>query len=91
MNVDLWAAVVPVIVLALLAFVTRWPGRRSHPGMPAHLTVIVAGVPRAEAMQVRATLGEAGIATAMTGRADNNVDVLVSQVDVEAARNRLRS
>lgn len=90
MSVDIWAAILPVIVLGLLVVFTHSTGRRSQGRVAAELTVIVAGVPRAQAMQVRATLGEAGIVTAMTGRSDDDVDVLVSRDEVNAARDALQ-
>lgn len=89
MNVDLWAVILPVIVLGLLMYFGRSTARRSRIRTAADLTVIVDGVPRAEAMQARATLGEAGIATGMTSRSDDDVDVLVAPADVAAARDVL--
>jgi hypothetical protein len=50
------------------------------------LDVIVADVPRAEAMRLRAKLGEAGIRTSMSRRRNGDMDVLVFKDDAEAAR-----
>jgi hypothetical protein len=90
MNVNLWAVILPAIALGLLVLFGRSTTRRSHPQQASDLTVIVSDVPRAEAMQVRATLGEANIVTAMTARSDDDVDVLVSPDDAQAARDLLR-
>ncbi len=90
MSVNLLAVLLPIIALGLLVFFGRSTVRRPRSRVASDLTVVVTGVPSAQAMQVRATLGEANIATAMTSRSDNDVDVLVSHDDAQAAIDVLR-
>ena len=101
MGADLPTLLILLVVLALLLVVMRWTFRPSRPrrGRPVDaadsadlgmLDVIVADVPRAEAMQLRAKLGEAGIRTSMSRRRNGDMDVLVFKDDAEAARALLR-
>jgi HAMP domain-containing protein len=96
-GADLPTLLVLLVVLALLIVVMRWTFRPSRPrgGRPVDaadsadlgmLDVIVADVPRAEAMRLRAKLGEAGIRTSMSRRRNGDMDVLVFKDDAEAAR-----
>jgi hypothetical protein len=91
------AEITVLIAVALLALITRWvfgsSRRRVVRPMDASdspalglLTVVVSAVPRAEALQRRATLGEFGIRSSMSRRRDGNMDVLVFHSDAERAR-----
>lgn len=97
---DVPATVTVLVVAGLLAMSMRWVFRPSRPrtGAPVDaadaaelglLTVVVAAVPRAEAMGQRALLGEAGIRSSMSRRRDGTMDVLVFRGDVERARTLL--
>jgi len=99
-GADLPTLLILIVVLALLLFVMRWTFRpsRARQGRPVDaadsadlgmLDVIVADVPRAEALQLRAKLGEAGIRTSMSRRRNGDMDVLVFKDDAEAARTLL--
>lgn len=99
MGNDPRAGIVAILVVLLLGLVLRWVFR---PSRPKHtitrpldaaespdlglLSVIVSGVPRQEAMQRRAVLGEAGIRSSMSKRRDGLLDVLVFHGDVDRAR-----
>ena len=93
MTVDLLALIIPVVVLALLVFGMRWTSQRSRTQLSRSgnaadvdmLDVVVAGVPRAEAMDASGKLGEAGIQTSMVQSDNGEIDVLVGHDDVEAA------
>jgi len=96
-GADLPTLAVTLVALVLLAFVMRWTFRPSRPrtGRPVDaaespdlgmLDVIVADIPRAEAMLLRAKLGEAGIRTSMSRRRDGDMDVLVFHADADQAR-----
>jgi HAMP domain-containing protein len=96
-GADLPTLLVLLVVLAVLIVVMRWTFRpsRARRGRPVDaadsadlgmLDVIVADVPRAEAMRLRAKLGEAGIRTSMSRRRNGDMDVLVFKDDAEAAR-----
>jgi hypothetical protein len=96
-GADLPTVLILVVVVTLLVVVMRWTFRPSRPrrGRPVDaadspdlgmLDVIVADVPRAEALQLRAKLGEAGIRTSMSRRRNGDMDVLVFKDDAEAAR-----
>ena len=102
MGADLPTLAVLLVVLALLFVLLRWTfkpswARRGRPVDAADspdlgmLDVIVTDVPRAEAMRVRAKLGEAGIRTSMSRRRNGDMDVLVFHDDAEAARTVLSS
>lgn len=92
------AALVALGTVLLLIPVLRWVFRPSRPRTGARvvdaaesselglLTVIVSGVDRAEAMRLRAVLGEAGIRSSMSKRRDANLDVLVFSGDAGTAR-----
>lgn len=83
MNEDFWAVIIPVLVLGLLVFAMR---STSRPGrVRSGLEVIVAGVSRLEAMELRAKLGEAGIRTSMAQRRNGDTDVLVFRDDLATA------
>ena len=97
MGADLPTVLILLVVVGLLLVVMRWTFRpsRARRGRPIDaadsadlgmLDVIVADVPRAEAMQLRAKLGEAGIRTSMSRRRNGDMDVLVFKDDAEAAR-----
>lgn len=97
MGADLATVLIMIVVLALLVLIMRWTFRPSHPrrGRPVDaadspdlgmLDVIVADVPRDEAMQLRAKLGEAGIRTSMSRRRNGDMDVLVFKDDAATAR-----
>jgi hypothetical protein len=101
-GADLPTLAVLLVVLALLLVLMRWTfkpsrARRGRPVDAAEspdlgmLDVIVTDVPRAEAMRVRAKLGEAGIRTSMSRRRNGDMDVLVFHDDAEAARTVLSS
>jgi hypothetical protein len=96
-GADLPTLVLLLVVLTLLLIVMRWTFRSSRPssGRPADaadspdlgmLHVIVSDIARAEAMQLRAKLGEAGIRTSMSRRRNGTMDVLVFHDDAEQAR-----
>ncbi len=97
MGADLPTLAVLLVVLALLLVVMRWTFRPARPGRGrpvdaaespdlGMLDVIVADVPRTEAMRLRAKLGEAGIRTSMSRRRNGDMDVLVFHDDADAAR-----
>jgi hypothetical protein len=88
-----------LIVVGLLALVTRWIFRPSrphvHPTRPVDaaeaidlglLTVVVSGLTRNEALERRAVLGNAGIRSSMSARRDGRMDVLVFRADADQAR-----
>lgn len=90
---------VALIVVALLAMVTRWifrpPRPHVHPTRPVDaaeaidlglLTVVVSGLTRNEALEQRAVLGNAGIRSSMSARRDGRMDVLVFRADADKAR-----
>jgi hypothetical protein len=92
------AALVALGAVLLLILVLRWVFRPSRPRIGARvvdaadspdlglLTVIVSGVDRAEAMRLRALLGDAGIRSSMSKRRDATLDVLVFSGDARTAR-----
>lgn len=86
-NVDFWAVIIPVAVLGLLVFVTRSTSRSRRGTIAGRgmLEVIVAGVTRIEAMEMRAKLGDAGIRTSMVQRRNGDTDVLVFRDDLATA------
>ena len=98
MGNDPRAAVVAIVVILLLGLVLRWVFRPSRPRqatVPVDaasspnlglLTVISADLPRQEAMQRRAVLGDAGIRSSMSRRKDGGYDVLVFHADADTAR-----
>jgi hypothetical protein len=89
-----------LVVVALLGLVVRWvfapSRRRTGPLVDASdspelglLEVIATGLTRAEAMTLRATLGEAEIRSSMSRRHDGRLDVLVFRTDLDRARELL--
>jgi hypothetical protein len=91
-------AVIALIVVGLLALVTRWVFRPSRPNSQPRrpvdatdadlglLTVVLSRVPRQDALERRSALGEAGIRSSMSVRSDGMVDVLVFHRDADRAR-----
>jgi hypothetical protein len=92
-------AVIALIVVGLLALVTRWVFRPSRPNRIRNrppdatdaedlglLTVVRTGLTRAEALDRRAVLGQAGIRSSMSARRDGTLDVLVFHADADKAR-----
>jgi hypothetical protein len=92
------AALVALGAVLLLILVLRWVFRPSRPRSGGRivdaaesadlglLTVVVPGVDRAEAMRLRAVLGEATIRSSMSKRRDGRLDVLVFHGDAHRAR-----
>ena len=97
---DVSAEITALIAVGVLALVTRWvfSSSRRRSGRPVDaaqsaelglLTVVVRGVPRAEALQQRAVLGESRIRSSMSRRQDGTMDVLVFHADADRARSLL--
>ena len=97
MGNDPSAALTALAAVGLLVLIMRWvfsSGRRGRTrpidaatsGELGLLTVVIAGVPRADAMGRRAVLGEHGIRSSMSLRRDGLFDVLVFSGDVDQAR-----
>ena len=97
MGADLPTFITALAALSLLGVVMRWAFKPSRPrtGRPVDaaestdlgmLDVIAADLSRADAMQVRATLGDAGIRTSISRRRNGDVDVLVFLEDSARAR-----
>ncbi len=97
MGNDPSSAFIAVFVVLLLGLVLRWVFRPSRPrtGRPVDasaspdlgmLQVLATGVGREQAMQLRATLGDAGIRSSMSRRRDGLHDVLVFRDDADRAR-----
>jgi hypothetical protein len=90
--------IIAIVVVLLLALVLRWVFRPSRPRSGSRpvdasespnlglLTVIASGVNRQEALERRATLGEAAIRSSMSKRRDGLLDVLVFHGDADRAR-----
>ncbi|MBV9594401.1 MAG: hypothetical protein JO147_11490 [Actinobacteria bacterium] len=101
MGNDLSAMVTALIVVAALGLLVRWVFKPSHRTELSSLVdasdsaelglldVVASRLPRAAALRVRATLGEAGIRSSLSRRRDGELDVLVFRVDAERARNVL--
>ncbi len=100
MGADLPTFLTALAALGLLAVFMRWTFKPSRPryGRPVDaaestdlgmLEVIAADLSRADAMQVRATLGDAGIRTSISLRRNGDVDVLVFREDTARARTLL--
>ena len=93
---------IAVMVVGLLALITRWVFRPPRPNVrptrPADasqaadlglLVVVLSGISRQEALERRARLGEAGIRSSMSARRDGRMDVLVFRADLDRARIQL--
>jgi hypothetical protein len=96
-GADLPTLLTVLAALCVLTLVMRWTFRPSRPyhGRPVDaadstdlgmLDVIAADLARDDALQVRATLGEAGIRTSISRRRNGDVDVLVFHDDAARAR-----
>jgi hypothetical protein len=94
---DISAELTALAALGVIALAMRWVfssprHRRTVPVDAAQsaelglLTVIASGLARADALQRRAVLGEAGIRSSMSRRRDGTMDVLVFGADAERAR-----
>lgn len=90
---------IALLVVGLLALVTRWAFRPARPHVrPTRpldaseaadlglLVVVVSGLTRQEALERRAVLGEASIRSSISARRDGRLDVLVFRADVDRAR-----
>lgn len=98
MGNDPSAGIIAILVILLLALVLRWVFRPSRSGAVTRpvdaaestelglLTVIASALPRQQAMERRAQLGEAGIRSSMSKRRDGRLDVLVFHGDADRAR-----
>lgn len=96
---DVSGLVVALIVVCGLGLILRWTFKPSRPRtglIPDSefadlglLDVVAAGQSRMEALQMRATLGDAGIRSSMSRRHNGNVDVLVFHADLDRARELL--
>lgn len=93
-NGDLAILVVPLIALLILTFLMRWifrtdrtRRRRTVPAdaVPGLLEPIRTAMGRADALALRAVLGDAGIRSSMSTRRDGLVDVSVFSVDAPRA------
>ncbi len=91
------APIIALLVVAGLAFATRWVFKSSRPKRAEHpvdatdarelgLLSVIATVNRTEALAQRAQLGQVGIRSSQSRRSDGRVDLLVFHADVEAAR-----
>jgi hypothetical protein len=101
MSGDLSDLVTALVALAVLALLMKWiftPSHRSggyglidasDSADLGLLRVIATNLPRATAMELRATLGEAGLRSSMSRRRDGTHDVLVFDADVARARELL--
>jgi len=100
-TADVSALVVVILVVCVLSLITRWVFKPSRPrtgpvvdatestdlGM---LDVLAADLSRADAMSLRAVLGDAGIRSSISRRRNGDVDVLVFRDDLPRARELLR-
>jgi ABC-type tungstate transport system permease subunit len=100
-TADVSALVVVILVVCVLSLITRWVFKPSRPrtgrvvdatestdlGM---LDVLAADLSRADAMSLRAVLGDAGIRSSISLRRNGDVDVLVFHDDLPRARDLLR-
>lgn len=98
MGDDLSAMIIALVACGGLGLIMRWAFRPSHrsAGMPlvdasdsaelGLLEVVATGLPRPAAMEIRATLGDAGIRSSMSRRRDGELDVLVFRTDLDRAR-----
>jgi hypothetical protein len=99
-GADLPTLVTAFAALCVLLLLMRWAFTPARPryGRPVDaaestdlgmLDVIAADLSRADAMQLRARLGEAGIRTSLSRRRNGDVDVLVFRDDAGRARDLL--
>ena len=99
-GADLPTFAIALVALGVLALFMRWTFKPTRPrsGLPVDaaestdlgmLEVIAADLSRADAMQARATLGDAGIRTSMSRRRNGQADVLVFRDDAARARTLL--
>jgi hypothetical protein len=91
-------AITALVVVGLLALVTRWVFRPSRPNVRAKrpvdatdaelglLTVVLSGVSREDARERCSVLAGAGIRSSTSRRRDGTVDVLVFHADADNAR-----
>jgi hypothetical protein len=100
-TADVSALVVVILVVCVLSLITRWVFKPSRPrtgrvvdatestdlGM---LDVLAADLSRADAMSLRAVLGDAGIRSSISRRRNGDVDVLVFHDDLPRAQELLR-
>jgi hypothetical protein len=101
MGDDLSTMIVAIAVVLCLALLMRWIFKPSHRSSGAArvdasdsaelglLDVVATALPRTRAMEIRATLGDAGLRSSMSRRRDGNLDVLVFRSDAEKARQLL--
>lgn len=93
---DLPATLSALIVAGGLGLAVRWVFRPSRPNSArlldaaqseelGLLSVVAAGVSRADALRDRSLLAEAGIRTSLSRRADGALDVLVFAEDLDRA------
>jgi hypothetical protein len=97
-GTDPSAMIIAVCTILVLALIMRWvfsPSRPRPVNRPVDaaespdlglLTVVLAGVPRQEALERRAVLGDGGIRSSMSRRRDGAYDVLVFRADADRAR-----
>jgi ABC-type tungstate transport system permease subunit len=96
-GADLQTLATALGALCVLMLVMRWTFKPSRPryGRPVDaaestdlgmLDVVAADLSRADAMLVRARLGDAGIRTSLSRRRNGDVDVLVFHDDTARAR-----
>jgi hypothetical protein len=98
---DVSALVVVIVVVGLLGLIMRWVFKPSRPRVGRSvdasdsadlgmLDVLARDLSRADAMALRATLGDAGIRSSMSRRRNGDLDVLVFHDDLPRARELLR-
>jgi hypothetical protein len=94
-NGDLGILVTTLVALLVLALLMRWIFRPTRdrrrllvPGdaVPGLLVPVRTGLARAEALALRAVLGDADIRSSMSARRDGQFDVLVFRADEDRAR-----
>lgn len=94
-GADLTALIALLVLIVVMRWVFARPKyRRSRPvdateAQLGLLSVIATALPRQDAMQARAVLGESEIRSSMSRRRDGNYDVLVFHADVDRARGLL--
>ena len=94
-GADLTALIALLVLIVVMRWVFARPKyRRARPvdateAQLGLLSVIATALPRQDAMQARAVLGESEIRSSMSRRRDGNYDVLVFHADVDRARGLL--